>query len=324
MILDCGGLIRSNYFTFFPLEGITDVAEEVNIFGKTGHLLCPPKVALSLNCYVANVRDAIYTSQKQYNVLVKPAADFWSKKYFAVELPASIFSCHYSLNVPTGVENTIVNSYFNMNYLSSFTGSFSHALRNTKGLINKVKVGLTTLHAKRKPLFWFSINISLQIMIRNFAYWHRVRFFRYLRKHPLLRGVTAEDISNKSNKNTNAGPTDTTLPVFCLKGRTLIKRFDKPFPFPEKWSIELDDLELKVLRYLYWRRKESDLFSRFSGETSKDKLMEIIEKHVKRGSVLYHMNSYLAVFNDPEYWSAEEHGKHIAKAHSLKGVETLL
>jgi hypothetical protein len=211
-----------------------------------------------------------------------------------------------------------------MNYLGSFTGSLSLAVRNAKGLSNKVKVGLTNLYAKRKPLFWFSVNIFLQIMIRNFAYWHKVRFFRYLRKQPLRCKVTAGDIGDKSNKNTHVGPTDTSLPIFYLKGGTLIKKFDKPFPFPEKWSIELDEIELKVLRYLYWRRKESDLFSRFSGETSKDKLMEIIEKHIRMGSILYHMNSYLAVFNDPEYWSAEEHGEDIVKAHSLKGVETLL
>ena len=95
------------------------------------------------------------------------------------------------------------------------------------------------------------------------------------------------------------GRDDNRLPQFFLKDSRLIKKY--PWPFREKWSIELNPLELEVLRYLYGPRKSDDVRARFKNKYSDNAINEILDKHLRLGSIVQHKNKLMSIFHDPGY-----------------------
>ena len=85
---------------------------------------------------------------------------------------------------------------------------------------------------------------------------------------------------------------------FYVRGKTLVK--DYPFPFAEKWRLDLSDRELQLLRFLYHPRTVAAVVERFQKEMSKTEIDQTLRTHVGLRSVLQHGRHYLAVFNDPE------------------------
>jgi hypothetical protein len=95
------------------------------------------------------------------------------------------------------------------------------------------------------------------------------------------------------------GRGDNRLPQFFLKDSRLIKKY--PFPFREDWSMELNPLELEILRYLYGPRKSDDVIARFKIKYSDYAINEILDKHLRLGSIVQHKNKLMSIFHDPGY-----------------------
>jgi hypothetical protein len=95
------------------------------------------------------------------------------------------------------------------------------------------------------------------------------------------------------------GRGDNRLPQFFLKDSRLIKKY--PWPFREKWSIELNPLELEVLRYLYGPRKYDDVVAEFKMKYSEKAISEILDRHLRLGSILRDKNKLMSIFHDPGY-----------------------
>jgi hypothetical protein len=98
------------------------------------------------------------------------------------------------------------------------------------------------------------------------------------------------------SKNSSA---DNGLPQFFLKDSKLIKKY--PFPFREDWSMELNPLELEVLRYLYGPRKSDDVIAKFKVKYSDKAINEILDSHLRLGSIVRHKNKLMSIFHDPGY-----------------------
>jgi hypothetical protein len=88
---------------------------------------------------------------------------------------------------------------------------------------------------------------------------------------------------------------------FFLEDRYLKKEYNGPGK-KEKWSVELSSNELRILRYLYWSRKRRQVMETFKEEMSEAEITDIIDRHIKRGSLVQFKDLLLCVFNDPGYW----------------------
>jgi len=95
------------------------------------------------------------------------------------------------------------------------------------------------------------------------------------------------------------GTGDIHLPQFFLKDSKLIKKY--PFPFREDWSMDLNPLELEVLRYLYGPRKAKDVITNFKMKSSDKAINEILDNHLRLGSIIRHKNKLMSIFHDPGY-----------------------
>jgi hypothetical protein len=95
------------------------------------------------------------------------------------------------------------------------------------------------------------------------------------------------------------GTGDIHLPQFFLKDSKLIKKY--PFPFREDWSMDLNPLELEVLRYLYGPRKAKDVTTNFKMKSSDKAINEILDNHLRLGSIIRHKNKLMSIFHDPGY-----------------------
>ena len=92
---------------------------------------------------------------------------------------------------------------------------------------------------------------------------------------------------------------DSRFPQFYLKDSRLIKKY--PWPFREKWSIELNPVELEILRYLYGPAKYDDVVAEFKTKHSEKAIIEILDKHLSLGSILRDKNTLMSIFHDPDY-----------------------
>ena len=94
-------------------------------------------------------------------------------------------------------------------------------------------------------------------------------------------------------------------PLLYIEGCMLHKRFNIP-GCHDSWSIELEDTEIRLLRFLYWRHRIDDIDREFmSIEVPRSRWKIILDKHVRLGSVLFDDGWYLCIANDPAYWKTQ-------------------
>ena len=65
--------------------------------------------------------------------------------------------------------------------------------------------------------------------------------------------------------------------------------------------MELNPLEMEVLRYLYGPRKSDDVIAKFKMKYSDKTINEILDNHLRLGSIVRHKNKLMSIFHDPGY-----------------------
>jgi tRNA A37 methylthiotransferase MiaB len=316
---DCGhATVVSNYFINYPLENIESVAEEVKLLKCALHLLLPPRVFLTGFPYAANSRDSIHENQKQYGVKGRRLeGDIWLREIFMVDLPFSIFAFTYKKELFFNLRDMIIYTYVRVvmaQRLMIISDMGPMVLGGKRERTLWQRLALCYRHSDY--YLWRFLHLALQIVARSDAFNQRSQIFRYVKQ--VLRSKTigrrSEEQASKttlislvarrlrSMVNSRSYWRTVSLAYFYLQGDKLIKEYNTPF-LTENWSRRLDQQELQVLEYLYWRRKRQDLVERFKTDFSVSRLNEILEIHIGLGSVIYHQGWLFCVCNYPEYWS---------------------
>jgi hypothetical protein len=60
-------------------------------------------------------------------------------------------------------------------------------------------------------------------------------------------------------------------------------------------------MELEVLRYLYGPRKYNDVVAEFKMKYSKEAIREVLDRHLRLGSILRHKDMLISIFHDPGF-----------------------
>jgi len=276
---DLGGKNSCNYFIFFPRDDLFGVAKEFYFMKNSLHLISVPRTYLNYIFYNASGRDAISINPNKYGIVLNFNYDFWLKKAFNIDMPMCTMAVDYSLVPSSAAERMIVRSWFHLIWKFFFS--------TTK--IPKILHRFTLFRWLFKALYILpeiSRHVFLQAVFKDFSYVKRNWVIGYL--------LWWQKKSSSGN-----GRGDNPLPHFFLKDSRLIKKY--PFPFKEKWSMELNPLELEVLRYLYGPRKSDDVIAKFKMKYSDKAINEILDNHLRLGSIVRHKNKLMSIFHDPGY-----------------------
>ena len=262
------------YFGYFPLENRKTIKEEIFFVKNLLHLLVNPNCYYIVISYMASTRDYISKHQEKFCIEHHLKDNFWMKKLFGLDLPLSIWT-GYQIKIPDKIEAAVIRNYLDFIETGSFLGSVE------KKQIIKDFFLLSFLILR---FIWITFKfLFFQVISRDLSYFKKVVLLFYL--------FISQTIIKKFK----------VWPKFFLKGSILTK--DYPWPFSEKWSIQLTDEEKNVLRYLYHPRTYNEIFEKFEvkGIYSKDFIDQLLKKHLKLKSLLQYKTWICSVFNDPEY-----------------------
>jgi hypothetical protein len=277
---DLGGKGFSYYFTFFPLDNLDGVRKEYYFLRKSLHLISAPRTRLKFNSYRASTVDVISRNPEKYGIALNIYNDIWLNKAFNLDMPMTLMEVDYSL-IDNTKEGKIVNSWFRI----------VKKLDHKRPSIKNKKI------FKRIP-FLYSLAIPLYVLpdiLRHVIVQAFFRDFSYLKRNWIL--INLQWWMRKSLSGNGRG--DSRFPSFFLKNSRLIKKY--PWPFREKWSIDLTPMELEVLRYLYGPRKYNDVVAEFKMKYSKEAIREVLDRHLRLGSILRHKNMLISIFHDPGF-----------------------
>jgi len=119
----------------------------------------------------------------------------------------------------------------------------------------------------------FSKFLVWQVLKRDFTYARK--YFLLLAHHVGVFGRGAE---------------------LSLAGSLLTKRY--PWPYSERWTVTVSDLEKRLLHYLYVPRSRQDLTNEFGGETrSAVEIATLLRRHLGLGSIIEVGDRYMGVFS---------------------------
>jgi hypothetical protein len=275
---DLGGNNRCNYFMFFPLDTLDGIAKEHYFMRNSLHLISAPRTRLNYLFYHANHRDAIFQNPEKYGITINFHNDFWLKKAFNIDMPMCASAADYTPVPSSTVEGKIVISWFRLIW----------KLYRTPPQIPKIfrYHGIEWLYRILNVLPDIARHVLAQLVAKDFSYMKRSWLIGNLirwRKKPASRNNTGMS----------------GIPQFFLKGSRLVKKY--PLPFQEKWSIELNPMELEVLRYLYGPRKSSEVIAKFKMQYSDKVIHAILVKHLRLGSIVRHKSSLMSIFHDSGY-----------------------
>ncbi len=275
---DLGGKNNTLYFIFFPRDDLFGVAKEYYFMRNSLHLISAPRTHLKYIFYYANHRDTIFRNHKKYGIIIDFHNDFWLKKAFNIDMPMSSTAADYSLMPPSTAEQKIVASWFRLIW----------------------KMYITPLQVPRIDRFpvvreLFRAFYFLPEILRHVFTQAVFKDFSYMKRNWIIGNL--KYWHKKSHSKNGRG--DNRLPQFFLKDSRLIKKY--PFPFREDWSRELNPLELEILRYLYGPRKSDDVIAKFKMHYSDKAINEILENHLRLGSIIRHHNKLMSIFHDPGY-----------------------
>jgi hypothetical protein len=272
-ICQCG----TNYFGYYPLENLDDVSSEVYFLEAAAHLYTSDRGHFYfIPMYFASSQDQVYDNQDIYRIKMRRASeDVWIKEAFGVDLPLHSRGTTFPYTEQWDWSPDRMLSWF-----------WQRVVSNSDRVLGRIPsllaVGALSLSGKRK------------------SYWRRGRLFRYFANvdfaqvpynNSPLEGPGFRPIKHARYKRSS----------FDCRNTVLRKDFELPYK-KEHWQLRLSKNELKVLRFLYWSRKEVDLRKRFENVVDADELSKILVRHQELGSILVFNNRFLSVFHDPEYW----------------------
>jgi hypothetical protein len=286
---DLNGKNQCFYFTFFPLDNLDGVAQEYYFMKNSLHLISAPKTSLRFLYYLANNRDVISRSPEKYGIELNSYNDIWLNKAFNLDTPSSSQAVDYSLVPVNTAEGKVVNSYFR---LMKKNRNMPTPMKGNK-IVKRFPILRKALKAFHL-LPEISRFVIAQTVLSDFSYlkrnWIIFNLGRWVPKfHSGSMAINALPNDRGDNRR----------PQFYLKDSRLIKKY--PFPFREDWSIELNPLELEVLRYLYGPRKSDDVIARFKAKYSDNAVNAILDKHLHLGSIVRDKNRLMSIFHDPGY-----------------------
>jgi hypothetical protein len=272
-ICRCG----TNYFGYYPLENPDNVASEVQFLEAAAHLFTSERGHFYLiPFYHASSQDLISDNQDIYRIKMSRASeDIWVKEAFGVDLPLHSRGTTFPYSERWDWNPDRMVSWFYQKGMANL----DRRLRRIPPILG---VRALSLSSKRK------------------SYWRRGQLFRYL--------ANVDRAQFPCNNSPQEGPgfrpikhTANRRCWFYCQNTVLRKNFELPYK-KENWQLRLSKNELKVLRFLYWTKKEADLRKRFENEINADELSEILARHQELGSIVGYHKQFLSVFHDPEYW----------------------
>ena len=284
---DLGGKNSCLYFMFFPLDTLDGVAKEFGFMKNSLHLISAPRTRLVFIEYWANNKDAIYRNQKKYGIVSNSYNDIWLDKAFNLDLPWGSLAVDYSLVPAKTAEGKIVNSWWRIVMKGRYMLPLIKNKKIERSFVRRQLVRLVNNFALLPEI--------LRHVISQAAF----SDFSYLKRHWIIINLLWWQSLHSGNQRG-----DSRFPQFFLKDSRLIKKY--PWPFREKWSIELNPLELEVLRYLYGPKKYDDVTAEFKMKCSEKAINEILDRHLSLGSILRDKNTLMSIFHDPGFLQAKE------------------
>ncbi len=293
-VQDCGHSFISNYFIHFPLENSANILQEVEILQRAVHLLMPPKGKIVLFPYESNNRDSIYQNQEKYKIKInRLRGDIFLKTIFGIDLPFSQWVYYYDEKPSFNLERLLAHTYYKALMLQQEI--------NLPGQIASANWGETKMlgFARIARFFRLLKSSAWSLLYRSLLLTGKGRA---LRKRAQLTDhfLKIQEISAPVGASQNAKEASILQSRFYLKDNYLIKEYHIPGA-TEKWQLEIDPNELKILRHLYWTKKYDDVVKVFKDEIPKAEITRVINRHLERGSLIRFKGLLLSVFNDPDY-----------------------
>jgi hypothetical protein len=307
-VQDCGHFVGTNCFSHFPLETRHNVARETELLKRIIHLLMPPKGVASTFPYLANDRDAISQNQEKYKIKVKRLKkDTWLKDVFGIDLPFSHWAFYYNENLAFSLDRLLVWSYYNT-IKANVAEHRPRWIAETNWGDVKIPIQARIAFCYRwlKLVAWKCLHYSLTLIGKGNVFRKRSQVFQYLARAANAQTSTRDDEGSVQGRHSiRARMLDVKKNIrqshFYLEGNCLKKEYNGPGK-KENWSREINGNELKVLRYLYWSRKRSKVEETFKNEMIEQEITEIIDCHIKLGTVVQFRGLLLSVVNDPGFW----------------------
>jgi hypothetical protein len=269
----------------------------------------PPKGGVSFYPYFANNRDAIYQNQEKFKIKIKRLpGDIWLKEVFGIDLPFSIWAQYYNEKPSFDMDRILGYSYYQAIKARDAVFRPSRLANNNWNKAKRTLRERAAYFYRSLQFFaWESIHYSLQIIGKGNVFRLRTKLFLYFSRvmdaANAIKANSEETLKSRFNQNARVMSTKQyeQPSFFSLRDDCLYKDYAAPGA-REKWSLSLNSDERKVIRYLYWSRKRKDVIQKFENENSEPEITEIIECHIKLGSLIQFRNLLLCVVNDPGYW----------------------
>jgi len=314
---DTGNFVSSNYFLGYPLEDANSVASEVELLGRAVHLLMPPQASLSGFPYAPNCRDAIFHEQEKYKISVRRLpGDVWMKEVFHVDLPFTIWAFSYDRHRPGRLPEFVTYTHHMASQARKrrMVGRIgSMILTRRKELSRRERLVEHLRHLDGQG--WRLLHHAAQRLAGDEAYQRRAKIIQYL--EDVVRAHAHQHAPSREQPPASPGllgrlrhlarrePTPPASPSrLFIQDTRLIKDYHVPGA-EASWSVPLEEAELRVLRFLYWRRRRAEIQRRFEKELGAQGLTELLQRHLQYSSVIEQKGWLLCVANDPSFWAAE-------------------
>lgn len=291
-ILDCGHEFSTNYFVHFPLQDRESVTSEVACLRAAMHLFTPPGGRVHLLRYGANDRDDISRCPERYGIRVRRLrGDNWLRGAFGVDLPFSIWAHTWCERLTWHTDRLLMASYGAVVRCQEFGPRILQVARANWGEPHLSRAQRCRFRLDRwKQGAWDSLHTALRHAFGGQVLATRSRLF----------GNVAS--SMEAARSPGAGSDDQTpRSVFRLDGQCLT-RVLATNGAADGWCIELSEPEVRLLRFLYWPRTRNEAVAAFTGEVTDESPGDLLDRHVRLGSLLSWKGKLLSVVSDPGYW----------------------
>lgn len=266
-VLDTGHDFHTNYLIHFPLETENSVAVEFRLLRDTLHLV---EGRISLFPYIVNSRDDIYQHAKRYGVsVIRHSEDIWCKETFGIDLEFTFWGYSYK-----NLRRLSLDSWLRWAWLE---------------LLKSGEDGRSTGWRR-------GVLASISLFSGRFSFLRRRNLVRLLSKHS--SGSDEQHIATSSTIGSRLA-IEQQGDHYCLTKDYKRKGYQGAV------TIDLNDTELSILRYLYRVRTWAQLVKQFSSQLKETELREICKKHQKIGSIVEFDNRLISTANDPGYWRNE-------------------
>ncbi|MEX2628482.1 MAG: hypothetical protein WD341_00990 [Tistlia sp.] len=279
---DAGQLVATNYFVGYPTQRPDDVAAEAALLERSLHLFAPPQTIFYAFPYAANGRDDIAAQQERFRVRIERLPkDGWAKELFGLDLPFSIWAHRYRRTGRTDRGELLARVHHRLTLAQT-------RRRRAEGAW-LVLGGPGSVPPRGALMPYRLAEAAARLMLRGAEALAGTRAYR--RRQALID--TLDALRQAAAQPDQAGP---AMPDLRIAGDRLA-RCD---PAGQRTQTPLDDAELAVLRVCYWTRTEREL-ERALPQLSKERLGEIVARHLALGSLVCHRRALLCVAHDPAF-----------------------